>query len=125
MNMMCAGIIGKSAETKDVNGDLVTKFSVAVKERRKGDDGKPLTQWVECSWWGPGGEKMAQYLTVRSRVALTGNFHIRTYEKDGETRVVLEMRVSDCTLQGEGGEAREEKPAPAQKQEQKPRPRWT
>ena len=95
-----AGNLGKDAELKITQGgDPVASFSVAVNTRVKGED---VTQWVRCAIWGKRGEALAKHLTTGSRVSVTGPLTLRTYEKDGDTRTALELRVDQITLLGGG-----------------------
>jgi single-strand DNA-binding protein len=102
MKSICiGGNIGKSAEVRTApNGDKVAGFSVAV------DDGfgdKKRTLWFDCSIWGVRAERLAQYLTKGSKVAVSGD--LSTREHDGKT--YLTIRVAEVTLQG-GGERRDD-----------------
>jgi single-strand DNA-binding protein len=102
MKSICiGGNIGKSAEVRTApNGDKVAGFSVAV------DDGfgdKKRTIWFDCSIWGVRAERLAQYLTKGSKVAVSGD--LSTREHNGKT--YLTIRVAEVTLQG-GGERRDD-----------------
>lgn len=97
-----AGNIGKDAETREVGSDTVTKFSVACNTGKKDE-----TQWVTCSMWGERGAKLRQYLTKGTRVAVTGRVSARAWkDKDGETRVDMEVRVDQLSLLGGGDKAK-------------------
>jgi len=113
MNLLnIAGVIGKDAETRVTpNGKEVTSFSVAVK------DGPEKTLWVDCSIWGDRGLKLAPFLMKGGRVAVCGNATVRAYEKDGEARAVLGIRVIDVTLQGDGGGEKQQRQAAPQRQQ--------
>jgi single-strand DNA-binding protein len=99
-----AGVIGQDAVLRNVTsangGTAVANFSVAVKSRRKGQDGKPLTNWVECSMWGKRAEALAQYLQKGSLVAVTGEPGVSSYE--GQNGLVLKqtLTVNDISLLG-------------------------
>lgn len=96
-----AGGIGKDATTRTTGqGDKVTGFSVGVSE---GFGDSKRTIWFDVSFWGQRGEKIAQYLTKGSRIAVTGD--LSTREHDGKT--YLTIRAHDVTLMG-GGEQRNE-----------------
>lgn len=103
-NITIAGNIGKDAVTRQTQkGDAVTGWSVAV------DDGfgqDKRTLWFDCSMWGGRGEKVAQYLTKGTKVAVSGDLSTREHEG----RTYLTVRVSEVTLQG-GGD-RQERPDP-------------
>lgn len=96
-NITIAGRLGKNSETRRTqDGKPVTSFSVAV------DDGygqNKKTAWFDCSIWGDRGEKLAQYLTKGTAVAVSGELGTREYEG----RTYLTVRVNDVTMLG-GGE---------------------
>lgn len=97
-----AGNIGRDAVTRRTNnGDAVTGWSVAVEERN-GQDKRTL--WFDCNLWGARGEKLAQYLTKGSRVAVSGE--LSTREHEGKT--YLTVRADQVTLLG-GNEGRSER----------------
>lgn len=106
-----AGNIGKDAVTRTTgNGDKVTSWSVAVEERN-GQDKRTI--WFDCNLWGARGEKLAQYLTKGSKVAVAGE--LSTREHEGKT--YLTIRADQITLMG-GGQDRQEprqEQAPAQR----------
>ena len=93
-----SGNIGTGAETRQAGKDTVTTFSVASSKRSK--DGGETTTWVRANIWGVRGEKLAQYLNKGTPVTIVGGLELRTYEKDGQTKSALEMRVDDIKLQG-------------------------
>jgi len=104
-----AGNIGKDAVTRTTgNGDKVTSWSVAVEERN-GQDKRSL--WFDCNLWGARGEKLAQYLTKGSKVAVAGEMSTREHE--GKT--YLTIRADQITLLGGGQERNEQRSAPAQR----------
>ena len=96
MQLTIAGNIGRDAEVrKTQNGDSVAGFSVAVETRA---NGQKATQWFDVSLWGARGERLAQYLTKGSRVAVAGQ--LGTREHNGKT--YLTVRASEITLMGGG-----------------------
>jgi len=107
-----AGRLGRDAESRATpNGKSVCNFSIGV-DTGWGENKKTL--WVGCALWGERGEKLAQYLTKGTAVAIAGEIDIRTYQaKDGSTKAELTCNVQKVTLLG-GGEqkAKVVKPAP-------------
>lgn len=98
---MIAGNLGRDAEIKQVGGDTVCSFAVAVSGRRD----EPAT-WYDCSLWGKRGEALSRYLTRGTKVAVTGTLGLRTYEKrDGSPGASMTIRVDDVTLQGGASDA--------------------
>jgi single-strand DNA-binding protein len=107
-----AGNLGADAETRSVGQDTVTSFSVADSKKTKSGE---ATIWFRCNLWNKRGEALAPYLKKGTPVTVVGELSQREYEKDGEKRHALEVRVSDVALQGkrEGGERAPATRAPA------------
>lgn len=100
-----AGQLGKDAEVRYMaNGDPIANFSVADSQ---GKD-KP-TIWWNCSLFGKRAESLAQYLTKGQAVTVSGTVTEREYEKDGQKRKAMDIRVNDVALQG--GKPSGERPA--------------
>ncbi len=96
-----AGNIGRDAETQTVGDTTVTNFSVAV---NTGFGDKKSTLWVGCALWGARGQKLEQYLTSGTKVAVSGDIDVRAYSaKDGTPKAEMTCNVQRVTLQG-GGE---------------------
>lgn len=119
-SLQIAGRIGRDAEIKKLqSGDQLCEFSVAVSERKKGED---VTLWVRCALFGDRAEKLAQYLTKGTPVAVTGRAGVSAWQgKDGGIQCALELAVNNITLLGskadgnraETTRAPAAKPAPA------------
>lgn len=97
------GRVGKNAVVRHTQGGkAVTGWSLAV-DRGWGDNKQTI--WLDCSWWGERGTKVADYITKGSQLGVVGE--LGTREHDGKTYVTLDVR--DVTLvsgkQG-GGERR-------------------
>lgn len=113
MNVLTiAGNLGREARLNSIQGQQgpvsVLNFAVAVKKRQKGDDGKPLTLWVDCSLWGARADALAQYLQKGTRVSVTGEADVTTYQDGaGNTVPKLTLRVNDITMLG-GGEQQQQ-----------------
>lgn len=106
-----AGRLGRDADRRATpNGKSVCNFSIGV-DVGWGENKKTL--WVGCALWGERGEKLAQYLTKGTAVAVAGEIDIRMYEtKDGSTKAELTCNVQKVTLLGSGEQkAKAEKPA--------------
>lgn len=98
-SLQIAGRIGRDAEVKTLqSGDVLCTFSVAVSERKKGED---QTLWVRCTLFGERAEKLAQYLTKGTPLAVTGRAGVSAWQgKDGSLQCALELAVSQVTLLG-------------------------
>lgn len=86
-----AGNVGKDAVLKQVSGEDVAEFSVAVSNGR---DKEPT--WYSCTVWGKR-SKSVQF-TKGTRITLDGRLSTRVYEG----KAYLSVNVSDFTLQGGG-----------------------
>lgn len=116
MNVFTAtGNIGRDAETRHTpSGTAVASFSLAVSSGY-GDNKK--TTWVRCALFGKRAEGgLIQYLTKGTQVAVTGELSLNEYEKDGQTRSSLDLRVSEVDLIGgktQNGSNASQTPQPA------------
>lgn len=110
-----AGRLGRDAEIRDAGSNRVCGFTMGVDV---GFGDRKETYWVDCSLWGPRGEKLVSYLTKGTPVSVVGRGSLRQYEKkDGSAGVTLQIDVLELTFQGRGQEAgsndRFSRPAPA------------
>lgn len=86
-----AGALGRDAEVRDVNGNDVCQFSVAV------DDGfgeKKTTIWFDVSRWGKGASGLANVLAKGSRVAVSGELTTREHN----SKTYLQVRADKVTI---------------------------
>lgn len=96
------GRVGKDAVTRFTQGGkAVTGFSLAV-DRGWGD--RKETVWLDCSWWGERGTKVAEHIKKGDRLGVVGE--LGTREHEGKTYVTLDVR--DVTLLGGKPEAKQE-----------------
>lgn len=95
-----AGNLGQDCRTNTVgeNDTPVANFSLAVNERRKGQD---VTTWVDCALFGKRAEALSQYLTKGAKVTVGGTVSVDKFTKDsGEVVPKLKLFVTEITLQG-------------------------
>jgi single-strand DNA-binding protein len=89
------GFVGRDPETSTTTGGSpVTRFSVATNDRWKGKDGqlREHTEWHRIVFFGPQAAKVAEFVHKSTLVEVEGSVRSRTYEKDGITRLVYEVR---------------------------------
>jgi single-strand DNA-binding protein len=96
-----SGHLGRDAETKEVGNTIVTAFSIASNAYRNKEK---VTDWVNVSFWGERGEKLAQYLTKGAYVVVRGQMWVRPYESKGEQKFSLEVRADDIELGGKSAD---------------------
>jgi single-strand DNA-binding protein len=102
-NVTLIGRLTRDAELKyTTNGKAVSKFSLAVNERRRaGDDWKDEAGFFEIVLWGQLGESLNQYFTKGKQVAVTGRLTQERWEQDGQNR--SKVTVTAATIQLLGG----------------------
>ena len=100
------GNLGRDPEMRYLpSGQSVTSFSVASNYRYTTNAGEQReeTEWFNVSVWGKLGETCNQYLTKGRQVYLEGRLRSRSYEgRDGQTRFVNEINVTDVQFLGRG-----------------------
>lgn len=80
-------------------GAAVCNFSLAATPRSldkaSGEwrDGEAF--WVRCAIWRQAAETVSESLTKGTRVIVHGKLKMRSYEKDGQKRTVVEMDVDE------------------------------
>lgn len=93
-NCSFVGRVGRDAVARYTQGGkAVTGWALAV-DRGWGD--QKQTVWLDCSWWGERGTKVADFIKKGDRLAVTGE--LGTREHEGKTHVTLDVR--DVTLLG-------------------------
>lgn len=101
-----AGNVGQDPRMNSVNTangpKSVLNFSLAVQKRTKDQQGNYETLWVDCAVWGERADKLSQYITKGTKLAVSGSVDVDSY--DGQNGVVpkLTMMVNELTLQGGG-----------------------
>ena len=92
------GNLGQDAKERFTqSGDSIVSFSVGVKA---GYGDKATTTWANCAMFGKRGESVLPYLRKGQLVGIVGDLNNREYQKDGQSRYSLDVRVNDLTLLG-------------------------
>ena len=101
---------------KDVNGAVVSTFTVAEDTRRKDKDGNKITNFWRVSAWRMLGENAAKYLHKGDRVNVIGNeVFINTYtDTKGQWRFSLETTAADLIFLSTKAESQQNAQAQAQ-----------
>ena len=109
-HVVLVGRLTRNAELKYTNsGAAVSKFSIAVNQRRKKDD-----QWTEESHffditlWGKTAEALNQYLVKGKQIGVEGQLRQNRWEQDGQPRSKVEIFATNVMLLGgarDGGRA--------------------
>ena len=133
--VMLIGNLGADPEIRSIaNGSRVANFSLATSRQWNTQAGEKQekTEWHKCVVWsrrdGQGGlvDVVEKYVKKGDRLYIEGGLEYRTYEdKEGQTRYVTEIRVTDLVMlsgrsegagaagsQDMGGGRRQAAPAP-------------
>ncbi len=104
-HVVLVGRLTRNAELKYTNnGAAVSKFSIAINQRRKKDD-----QWVDEAHffdivlWGKSAESINQYLVKGKQVGVEGQLRQNRWEQDGQARSKVEIFATNVMLLGSGG----------------------
>ena len=114
-HVVLVGRLTRNAELKYTNnGSAVSKFSIAINQRRKKDD-----QWVDESHffdivlWGKTAESLNQYLVKGKQVGIEGQLRQNRWEQEGQARSKVEIFATNVMLLGGGGGGGARQSAPA------------
>lgn len=102
------GSLGRNCEVRQLDKGSVINFSIGISV---GYGDKKSTIWLECSRFAEN-TKVSEYLTKGTKVFVSGEPAIRTYQKkDGTTGVSFTLRVDRIELLGS---RKDEQPATAE-----------
>ena len=106
------GNLGRDPEMRYTpNGQAVTSFTMASNRSYTTAAGerREETEWFNVSAFGKLGELCNQYLAKGRQVFVEGRLRSRTYQdRNGQTRFVNEITLTDMQFLGQAGGAREE-----------------
>ncbi|MGT2949010.1 single-stranded DNA-binding protein [Streptococcus devriesei] len=88
-------LIGRLTATPEIvktsNDKTVTRVTLAVNRRFKGQDGERQADFIQVVFWGKLAETLVSYSSKGSLLSLDGELRTRRYEKDGMTHFVTEV----------------------------------
>ena len=84
-NVVLIGRLVRDAELRYTSiGAPVTRFSIAVNERKKdGDSYVDKANFIDVTFWGKLGETLSSYLVKGKQIAVVGKLNQQRWEKDG------------------------------------------
>ena len=95
-------LIGRLVNTpelnKTANDKSVSRATLAVNRRYKGQNGEREADFVNVVVWGKLAETLASYASKGSLISLDGELRTRRYEKDGVTHYVTEVLCNGFQL---------------------------
>ena len=112
------GRLGKDPEIRyTASGDAVASFSIAVnKSWTRGSDKEQRTTWVNVVAFRKLAEIMGKYLHKGSRIYVSGEFSVRTWEdKEGARRYTTEIIANQMQMLDEKPASSGERNSPEQK----------
>lgn len=71
------------------------RFSIASHTSRKDNNGKYITEFVNCVAWGKTAEMVVAYVGKGDLVRALGDWQTKTWAKDGTERKEVEVNVRD------------------------------
>lgn len=103
------GHIGQTPEVKEFsNGKKLAKFSLAINESYKNNEGERITdtQWHNITVWGRQADIVSKLLKKGSEIAIEGKLSNNNYvDKDGIKRYTTEIVLNEFVLIGAKKEA--------------------
>ena len=97
------------------SGQPVCTFKMVTDESYKDREGNTVdrSEWHNIVAWGKAGEIIAQYMKKGSQMFVEGRLQSRKYEdKEGQTRYVTEIVVSEFSFLDSGGRSGDGDAAP-------------
>ena len=94
------GRLVRDAELKyTTNGKAVSKFSIAVHEKRKeGNQWKNKADFFDLVLWGQIAESLQRYLVQGKQIAIAGKLSQERWEQDGQNRSRVVVTVRELQL---------------------------
>lgn len=103
--VILVGNLGKDPELSYTQGGTARcKFSVATSETRIDKNGEKVTQtdWHNVVVWGKQGENCDKYLSKGSKVFIDGKVEYRSWEYEGQTKYMTEIKAFRVEFLGGG-----------------------
>lgn len=97
------GNLGGDPELKHFEGgaNLRLRLATSITWRdKKTNELKERTDWHNLTMWGKRAEALAPLLTRGMRVMVEGRLETRSYEANGETKFITEVKVEDLFFAG-------------------------
>lgn len=92
--VIIAGNVGNVKEIRDVGGDKVLNFSIAVDNGKDKNGERRESTWWDCSLWGKRAESLAPYIAKGSKLTVQGKPSARAH--DG--KAYLGVTVNELTF---------------------------
>ena len=92
----------RDIEVRTHNGRAVTNFTLAVDRNFLNKDGERVTDFIDCSAWGPTADFIGRNFSKGQLMAVSGELQIRTSvsAKSGEQHTNAQVMVSTVSFAG-------------------------
>jgi single-strand DNA-binding protein len=97
------GRVGKAPEVTHLEtGNVVAKFSMATDDSYKDKNGEKVevTDWHNVFAWGKLAEIIEKWVVKGSLLYVEGKLKTRSYEKDGVTKYITEVKADTMKMLG-------------------------
>ena len=85
-NVSLVGRLTKEPETRRLEkGTVVCNFTLAVNRAFKDENGEKQADFIQCQAWQKQAEFIEKFVSKGQLVAVTGEIHTRTYEREDKT----------------------------------------
>lgn len=101
--VILVGNVGKDPSVQYIKEDVpVARFSLATSEtyRDKNGEKNTTTEWHNLVVWRGLAKTVEQYVKKGSQLYVEGKLTTRSYEKDGATKYITEVVVSNIQMLG-------------------------
>ena len=97
---LVAGRMTADPEIKTVGENRLCKFTIACdRPKRKGEE-NPETDFFPCTAWNRNADVIVDWFGKGDIVTLVGSVHNNRYEKDGQKRSSIEVKVEEIHFSG-------------------------
>lgn len=121
--IMTIGRLVRDPEVRDIGGNTCLNFTIASDSRNKGEDGKPIANFYNCSAWGKMGQTIGKYMKKGGKIAIVGDLGIRQYkDNNGNDRTAVTITVSDFEFLSSGSQSDNAQTAQPARQNRQARP---
>lgn len=112
-----SGNLTRDPELRQTQGGMaILSLGVAVNDRRKNQqtgEWEDVPNFVDCVVFGTRAEKLAQFLSKGTKVAIEGKLRWSQWEKDGARRSKLEVIVDEIEFMSRGQQRQQQQTASA------------
>ena len=99
-------LVGRLVQDPEIverdNGNKVSRVTLAVNRRFKGNDGVYHTDFIDCVFWNTFAKNLNEYCSKGDLIGIRGRLQVDTYEKDGVKRKITDVIAESITFLSSG-----------------------